>query len=194
MGRSVEAKRLSRRIQKQKKRKSKKLSKHSKECLISLVPRPTSSQNESPSATLLTKHAAYCNDFASLQQKKELDTVSCVSECSSNYASGFSSFGSPGSPPPTPTSESDIETGKEIVETSHSCMHQCSPLQDKLHDVTERMQLYYKKVQEQETRIEDLQANTQTRVNSVRNFWKNKIYLEGSRFGKIVKMSMQKYS
>ena len=221
MGRTVEAKRRSRRIQKQKRRNFKKLrlskqlsesshfelsigtsfenessGNHSPISLHASVPRQSGSilpQIQALSTALLTKNDSNCSNLASLhsiQQKQKLDTVSCVSEQSSDYVSEISSFGTPGSPPPTPTSESEIETSDSEDKSGYEAAHS---VHDKLHSVTERMKLYYRKIQEQEIIIEDHQENTQTLVNRVRDFWRNKIYLEGSWSGKIVKMSMQKH-
>lgn len=124
---------------------------------------------------------------------------------SPQYESDFSSFGSPGTPPldsaydfeisespnsPYPSLTSDLESVTNVAISGDN--YKSVTLEEELHEAREKMQYYSQKVKEQEHAIEDLREHFIETVHRVRDFWKNKIYLEGCRSGKILKMSMQK--
>lgn len=73
-----------------------------------------------------------------------------------------------------------------------------NPVKGKLDRAAECMQYYQRKVKEQETvikkqktLIKEQKEDFAQSIHRIRDFWKNKIYHEHSRSGKIVKMSMQ---
>ncbi len=56
------------------------------------------------------------------------------------------------------------------------------------------VQGYQKEVKRNEKKLEGVEIECQRRIRSVRSFWKDKIYRETTRTGRIVKYAMQKTS
>lgn len=69
-------------------------------------------------------------------------------------------------------------------------------LQKKLEATTRHMNYYRNKLKselkKQELVVDALEGACVKRIHSVRNFWKDKIYREGSRSGIILKRALQK--
>ena len=126
------------------------------------------------------------------------------------------SFGSPGSPPPTPSDQtsSDAEatclspkcvTNESSLDSSQLIPSNASPLfsicgeQDQVKELQEKCKIYKallaqkrKKIKEQESEIDDIIHEAQRKVDSVQTFWRDKLFREQSRAGRIVKRAVCK--
>lgn len=56
----------------------------------------------------------------------------------------------------------------------------------------EQVYYYREKLRVLESKMDIVSEECEQRIRMVRHFWREKIYLEGSRPGKILKISMQK--
>ena len=60
-----------------------------------------------------------------------------------------------------------------------------------LEHTAKEADFYRKQLKKQEKTMINLEKECERKIHSIRNFWKHKIYEEGSRGGKILKMAMQ---
>ena len=95
----------------------------------------------------------------------------------------FSSFGSPGSPPPTPSSN---ESSPSLKPSSPSYSKPPTRIDDRpmMNDRMEHVM---------QEKILAIKKECRRNVSAVRQFWRDKIYNEGTRGGRILKLSMQNH-
>ena len=85
-------------------------------------------------------------------------------------------------------------TSEEAEEEKQSVQKQpvnCAKLYARLEETTKRMRHYQYQLQKQKLVVETMEEECTRQIHSVRNFWKDKIYMEGSRSGIILKRAMQ---
>lgn len=73
----------------------------------------------------------------------------------------------------------------------HVCCKTHHELQKKLDQTIEHVYYYRTKSKKEESRVDAIEKECRERISDVRDFWKIKIYNEGSRPGKILKAAMQ---
>ena len=117
------------------------------------------------------------------------------------------SFGSPGSPPssvsdssnednsPTPVKNTQPMGGraiesKEVGTVSMSLAEKCENLEVLLEATTKYAHSLEDKVKIQDSQMKAIRHEAKRKVSSVRCFWRDKIYREQTRSGKILKRSM----
>lgn len=64
-------------------------------------------------------------------------------------------------------------------------------LHEKLGRTTEQMTYYCKQLKKQEEMVLLMEEECQRKIRSIRSFWKDKIYKEGTRGGKMLKIAMK---
>lgn len=69
---------------------------------------------------------------------------------------------------------------------------ECIKLQAKLERNRQKVHYYYEKLKEEESRFDLMSERYEQKICTTRNLWKKKIFNEGCRSGKILKMSMIK--
>lgn len=105
------------------------------------------------------------------------------------------SFGSPGSPPPTPSdilsSPPHEASGEEMVSEVKCLQEKCKLYKTLLAQKVESEHILRKKLQDQQLEMEDV-SEAKRQIVSVRTFWKDQIFREQSRSGIIIKRAMCK--
>ena len=202
MGRSkikkktIEAKKRQRRKQKLKKRLNK------KENLIT----QNSSKNSGspPDVPSTVVHSSSITKIANEVNVESGEGYYFQESSRDSTPDSFSSFGSPGTPPPTPSTidgdstegeatnvndiycesyfqESVEERDKEMLHEieSYPLEHQCEALKELLHERTQSMHYYRDKVDSLELEMNDLSRECKRKIQSVRKVWRDKIFNEG---------------
>ena len=112
------------------------------------------------------------------------------------------SYGSPGSPPPTP---SDILSDPssplhEILQINGELMvsevkrpqEECKSYKILLAQKDESEQFFKQKLEDQQLEMEDMVLEAKRRVVSIRTFWRDQIFREQSRAGIMIKRAVCK--
>ena len=133
-------------------------------------PTPEASPSPPDSVTYQTSTLAEETDPISHQ-------VTYSGHQSADESSTDESFGSPGSPPPTPESSPS---------PPESVTYQTSAPQ-KLHKKLKQTTIHYQK------QLKKQEEECKRKIKSIRSFWKDKIYNEGTRGGRILKLAMKSY-
>lgn len=112
-------------------------------------------------------------------------------------------FGSPGSPPPTPsdmssesspTSPHDHDTAGEenMISQVKQLQEKCKSYEVLLAKKNESENYFKRKLENQKSQMEDVILEAKRKVISVRTFWRDKIFREQSRAGFIIKRAVCK--
>lgn len=88
-----------------------------------------------------------------------------------------------------PESRSNIELPSELPRNPE--IKENSELRKELRMASKHIEYYRNKIKRQEEIIDVMEEGCVERIRSVRHFWKDKIYKEGTRAGKILKRAMQ---
>ena len=109
------------------------------------------------------------------------------------------SFGSPGSPPPTPSSDTSSSphgafpmNGQLIVSEVKRLQEKCKSYKTLLAQKDESEYYLRKKVQDQQSEMEGVILEAKRKVVSVRTFWRDQIFKEQSRAGIMIKRAVCK--
>lgn len=139
-------------------------------------------------------------------------TIDDIGTPGSPRSLSFSSFGRPGSPPPSPKQNSVLEGSKtppNIFDDFQECLEeqdrellsrlkqrpileQCEALEELFKGRTETMHYYRDKVDEQQREMDDMLKDYKRKVRDVTTMWRDKIYNEHTRAGKIFKNALLK--
>lgn len=105
----------------------------------------------------------------------------------------FSSFGSPGSPPSSPFSclDDDDKEGTNNGENERVSLALYTDLEYKLQQTDRELHHCRQKLRQNEITMQKTEAECQRKIRSIRSFWRDKIYYEKARGGKILKMALQ---
>lgn len=145
-------------------------------------------------------HQTHYNLALTLLGKKPPEEIARTETCPS-----ISTFGSPGSPPPSPLScafeslndhqvqEREFEIWREkklesLVPFEKGRCLQCLDLKEQLI-IAENKALYHRKKSYADKK--KMEEDFNLRIKYVHEFWKDKIYRECSRSGKILKRALQ---
>lgn len=162
MGRSVEAKRRQRRLQKRKKRLKK------------------FTQSQKTSSPDLFAEASDIEVEPSSSRSSETACQVATSSSTSVLESHINEL------------ITKVSGGELSLPVSSSVSwEQYERVQLQLHEASRDIRCYKRAVKEEKKRAIAVEKECQRRVKSVRSFWRDKIYREGCRTGKILKLAMQ---
>lgn len=91
---------------------------------------------------------------------------------------------------PYAQSKSPIHAKLKLLEQSNKSIQQAN-LEAELEQTACLMRHYCAKWKREERKVEEMNAECKRRISLVCDFWKDKIYREGSRSGMILKRAMQ---
>lgn len=89
------------------------------------------------------------------------------------------------------SSLSSLDKYQVQEEKVSSTMH--ADLQFQLEQANRELYFYEQKLKQNEMEMQIREAECKRKVRSIRNFWRDKIYLEGTRGGRILKNSLQNH-
>lgn len=111
----------------------------------------------------------------------------------------YDSFGSPGSPPPTPSDilsspphEASEINGEEMVSEVKCLQEKCKSYKILMAKKDESEHILRKKLQDQQLEMEEVVSEAKRKIDSVRTFWRDQIFREQSRSGIIIERAVCK--